>query len=191
MPILAPPEKDEKEQLLAYIKAQRDAVRASLHGLDREQATSTPSASANSVAGLLKHSAITERGWIVGRMMQREIPAQRPQDNDYMESFTVRDDESVQDILDYSYEVERETEQIVRELADLDFEVPVPDSPYFPKDLKSWPARWVLLHVIEEWARHAGHADIIRESIDGSNAFVNQMKAEGENPEWMQRFESK
>jgi hypothetical protein len=185
MPVLAPPVVDERDGLLKFLTAQRNALRASVFGLDRDQATSTPSVSANSLAGLIKHCSITERGWIVGRMMQRPLP----EDSDYMQSFTLRDDESVQDVLDYSYEVEAETEAIVNELADLEFEVPVPDAPWFPKDLKAWSARWVLLHVIEEWARHAGHADIIRESIDGANAFALLAQSEGDNPEWLEMID--
>ena len=45
---------------------------------------------------------------------------------------------------------------------------PVPgDAPWFPKDIAAWSVRWVLFHLIEELARHAGQGDIIRESIDG------------------------
>jgi hypothetical protein len=50
--------------------------------------------------------------------------------------------------------------------------VPVPrDSPWFPSDVDAWSVRWVLLHLITETARHAGHADMVRESIDGATAF--------------------
>ena len=86
-------------------------------------------------------------------------------------------------------EVAAETEEIVRGLPDLEVPVPVPDQPWFPKDIEAWSARWVLLHVIEELARHAGHADIVRESIDGANAFVLMAKSEGDNPEWLQMLE--
>jgi hypothetical protein len=50
--------------------------------------------------------------------------------------------------------------------------VPVPqDIPWFPKGQKSWSVRWVILHVINELARHAGHADIVRETIDGATMY--------------------
>ena len=48
---------------------------------------------------------------------------------------------------------------------------PVPPSPWFPKDVTHWEARWCLLHLTAEVARHVGHADLIRETIDGSGAF--------------------
>jgi uncharacterized damage-inducible protein DinB len=184
MPVLAPPVTDERDGLLKFLETQRSALRASVFGLDREQATSAPSVSANSVAGLVKHTALTERHWTQRVMMQRELPQ-----DDYEQTFTLRDDESVEDVLALSREVGAETEALMAEI-DLDREVPVPDAPWFPKDVKSWSARWVLLHLIEETARHAGHADIIRESIDGSNAFVLLMRSEGDEPEWLKQLES-
>ena len=43
--------------------------------------------------------------------------------------------------------------------------------PWFPKDVAAWSVRWVLFHMIEELARHAGQADIIRETIDGATLY--------------------
>jgi hypothetical protein len=63
-----------------------------------------------------------------------------------------------------------ETEEIIFGLDDLDLPVPLPEAPWFPPNTVV-SARWVLLHLIEETCRHAGHADIVRESIDGANAF--------------------
>jgi hypothetical protein len=51
--------------------------------------------------------------------------------------------------------------------------------PWFPDGVEAWSVRWVLLHLIEETARHAGHADIVRESIDGATAFPVMAAAEG------------
>jgi len=49
---------------------------------------------------------------------------------------------------------------------------PVPrDAPWFPRDIDAWSVRWVILHLINELARHSGHADIIRESIDGATMY--------------------
>ena len=184
MPVLAPPVTDEKDGLLKFMAAQRGALKASVFGLTREQATSAPSASALNLAGLIKHSALTERGWVAGRLAGRELP-----EPDYEDGFRLADDQSVEDAIALMDEVAAETEAIVRGLPDLEVPVPVPDAPWFPKDVEAWSARWVLLHVIEELARHAGHADIVRESIDGANAFVLLAKAEGDNPEWMSMLE--
>jgi uncharacterized damage-inducible protein DinB len=186
MPVLAPAVSDERDALLKYIKVQRDALKASVFGLNREEATSAPSASALSLGGLLKHVALTERHWVAGRLAGRDIAY------DYQEGFMLRDDESVDDVVALLDEVGRETEEVVKALPDLDYKVPVPKGvPWYPADLEFWTARWILFHVIEELARHAGHADIIRETIDGSNAFVLLAKSEGDNPPWLAMLERK
>jgi hypothetical protein len=53
------------------------------------------------------------------------------------------------------------------------------DVPWNPKEYDNWSVRWVLLHLIEETARHTGHADIIRETVDGATAFPLMAAAEG------------
>lgn len=68
-----------------------------------------------------------------------------------------------------AFEAQNATSLRLVETADLDAAVPVPrDIPWFPKDQRAWSVRWVILHVINELARHAGHADIVRETIDGA-----------------------
>jgi uncharacterized damage-inducible protein DinB len=66
--------------------------------------------------------------------------------------------------------VAEQTRETVEALPDLEVAVPLPEAPWFPQDGKR-TARWILLHLIEEQARHAGHADLIRESLDGALAF--------------------
>ena len=81
-----------------------------------------------------------------------------------------------------------ETEAVIAGIADLGQAVPVPKGvPWFPDDVEAWSVRWVLLHLITETARHAGHADIVRESVDGATAFPIMAGAEGwpASP-WMQ-----
>ncbi len=76
-------------------------------------------------------------------------------------------------------EVARATEDAIAGL-DLDLAVPVPrGAPWFPKDLPSWSVRWVLLHIFEEVTRHAGRADIVRESVDGATLYELLAAAEG------------
>ena len=64
--------------------------------------------------------------------------------------------------------------------ADLGAPVPVPrDAPWFPQDVDAWSVRWVAMHLVEELARHAGHADIVRESIDGATMYELVAAREG------------
>jgi hypothetical protein len=73
----------------------------------------------------------------------------------------------------------------------MDVPVPVPKGvPWFPQDVDAWSARWVLLHLIQETTRHAGHADIIRETIDGSNAFVLLAKSKGLQLDYLAAYDS-
>ena len=85
----------------------------------------------------------------------------------------------------------RETEAVIAGIPDLGQAVPVPQGvPWYPDDVDAWSVRWVLLHLIAETARHAGHADIVRESIDGATAFPLMAAAEGwPATPWMQPWE--
>jgi uncharacterized damage-inducible protein DinB len=178
MPGTVRPVVDERDGLLAYLAQQRDALRFAVHGLTDEQAASRPSASALNLAGLIKHVARTERYWVVEILAQREVPELREQD--YEAGFRLDEGETVADVLAAYATVAAETEAIVAEIADLGEPVPVPKGvPWFPQDVEAWSARWVLLHVIEETARHAGHADIIRESLDGATMYQLMAAAEG------------
>src|SRR3954447_16124937 len=74
MPGTVRPVVDERDGLLAFLEQQRDALRIIAFGLTEEQARATPSASALSIGGLIKHVARVERYWIVSMVMQRELP---------------------------------------------------------------------------------------------------------------------
>ncbi|MGH3926261.1 MAG: DinB family protein, partial [Pseudonocardiaceae bacterium] len=145
MPGVVRPVIDERDGLLAYLAQQREALRIAVHGITDEQATSRPTASALSLAGLIKHAAQTERGWMVEIVAQRELP--EPQD--YEAGFRLEEGETVAGVLDLYTAVAAETESIVAEIADLGQPVPVPQGvPWFPDDVKEWSVRWVLLHLI-------------------------------------------
>jgi uncharacterized damage-inducible protein DinB len=184
MPGLVRPVVDERDGLLAYLAQQRDALRFAVHGLTDEQARSTPTASALSLGGLIKHVARMERYWVVEIMAQRTVPEVREQD--YEAGFRLEEGETLADVLALQAAVAAETEAIVAGIADLGQPVPVPRGvPWFPRDVEAWSVRWVLLHLIEETARHAGHADIIRESLDGATMYQLMAAAEG----WLADFE--
>lgn len=171
MPTVVAPEAtgDERGALLGYLDAQRGGLRRALHGLSHEQATSVPAASALSVAGVVKHVALGERRWL--RTMQGDpVSFGDPEVMaEWERGFALQDGETVEWVLELYAEVARETEQAVRELDSLDQTFEQPSAPWDEGGSRSW--RWALLHLIEEAARHAGHADIIRETIDGKGAF--------------------
>jgi uncharacterized damage-inducible protein DinB len=176
MPGNVPPVADEREALLAYLAQQRYVLRLAAYGLTDDEARATAAPSGLSVGGLVKHVAKMERSWI-DIVLQREDESS---EEEYTSDFHFAPDETIARVFDLYEEVAAETEAVVAAIPDLGQAVPVPrDVPWFPKDVDAWSVRWVLLHLIEETARHAGHADIVRESIDGATAFPLMAAAEG------------
>ena len=173
MPAHVPPHTDERQLLLGYLAQQRDGVRNAAFGLTDEQARLTPTAGSLSVGGLVKHVTQMERSWIDTMLQRRGEPI------DYEDGFRLRDDETLAAAVAELDAAGRETETAVGGLA-MDAPVPVPQGvPWFPDDVEAWSVRWVLLHMIEELARHAGHADVVRESIDGATMYPLLAAAEG------------
>ncbi|MFD5146142.1 DinB family protein [Streptomyces sp. NPDC058401] len=158
---------DERGTLLAFVEAQRTALREAAQGLTEEQAASRPSASELSLSGLLKHAAQCELGWL--RMAQGATGPEEGQEDAWADAFRLVGDETVPSVLAHWDEVRRETEAFILAVPSLDDSFPLPPAPWFPQDAKV-SMRWMLLHLVEEFARHAGHADIVRETIDGTRA---------------------
>ena len=166
---------NEREGLVNYLAHQRYVLRLTAYGLTDEQARATPTESTLSVGGLIKHVAHTEYGWMDTVLQQPS--AMDPEQ--YMANFRLGPDETLADVFAFYDEVAARTESVVAGFADLGAEVPIPKGvPWFP-DEGSWSVRWVLLHLIQETARHAGHADIIREHVDGATAYPLMAAAEG------------
>ena len=82
-------------------------------------------------------------------------------------SFWPSEDETLEVLLRRYDDVANETDNLVRSLGSLDGSQPLPLAPWFEAGAR-WTARRTLLHIIAETAQHAGHADIIRESLDGA-----------------------
>ncbi|MGV0741103.1 DinB family protein [Mycolicibacterium sp. XJ870] len=194
MPGMPPPAADERQTLLEFLAFQQNSFFAVAHGLTDEQARSTPSVSALSIGGLIKHAAGVQKGWAERAEHAPAMPPPDPrpmeeQMADYADQYTMHDDEKLADLLDALKAQNAETLRAFAE-KDLDTPVPVPpDVPWFPKDIEHWSVRWAAMHLIEELSRHAGHADIIRESIDRATMY-ELMAAEEQWPEtdWIKRW---
>ncbi len=176
---------DEREVLLRMIEDQRRAVRNAVRGLGEEQVRSTPSASQLSLAAVIKHLTQGERTAVAVRIGGRDVETD-PQ-GEWLAGFQVGPGETVPVLLARWAEVARTTEEIVRAEPDLDRVVDLsPDIRRWLPSGVEFTVRWLLLHVFEELARHAGHADIIRESIDGATAYPLLAAAEGwPETEWL------
>ncbi|MDT9697302.1 DinB family protein [Streptomyces sp. P17] len=159
---------DERGALLNFLAEQRGGIRRAVLALTDEQASSRPSASELSLAGLVKHVAEVEQYWI--SLAKGEPPAVKRDRSNWHECFVLVDGETVASQLDYWEKVAAETEAFIRSAPSLDDTFALPDMPWFPPEGRV-SLRWLVLHLIRETARHAGHADIIRESLDGKTAF--------------------
>ncbi|MFF6997843.1 DinB family protein [Streptomyces sp. NPDC008313] len=159
---------DERGALLSFLEGERGGIRGALLGLTAQQAASRPSASELSLAGLLKHVAEVEQSWIARARGER--PAVTRDESNWHECFVLVGDETVESVLAYWEKVAAETEAFIRSVPSLDDTFPLPEAPWFPPESRV-SMRWVMLRLTSEMARHAGHADIIRESLDGATAF--------------------
>jgi uncharacterized damage-inducible protein DinB len=156
---------NEREALCAFLDLQRAALIRKVEGLDDADARKAPTASSLSLLGLLKHSALWERRWFQIIVAGRILPGEWPQievsaDEMDAEDFRADERDTVQHWVAYFNEQAAISRQIT---ADRDLDALCAWPPLADRNL-----RWVLLHMIEETARHVGHADIIRETLDGS-----------------------
>ena len=159
----------ERADLLETLARHRWFLRQTLDGLTDEQAAATPTASELCLGGLVKHVAITEAQW--ADFAVRGPAALEMDETSYEQhalGFRVLEGETVAGLLARYDEVAARTDELVRTV-DLDSAHPLPEAPWFEPGAR-WSVRRVLLHVVAETAQHAGHADILRESIDGRNS---------------------
>ena len=166
MPAIVRPVGDERDALRTFLAHERHVLVIAAYGLSDEQAWSTPTASDLSIAFLLEHMTSTERTWasmILGATTETTDDEHR----------------TLAEVVATYDEATTATDAVVDTVDDLDQVVRVPEGiRWAPPDIE-WSVRWVLLHLIHETARHAGHADILRESIDGATAFPLMAAAEG------------
>ncbi|MGK7221998.1 DUF664 domain-containing protein [Kocuria flava] len=184
MPFLTPNVTDERDALATFAAQQVRQVAAALHGLDPAQLRAVPSASAVSLGALARHVlAVCEDGLLEGLAPPEGSTGSAPSAEDRYAAGAllpeaVRPGDTAESLTEALYALAERIETVLR-TADPEARVPVPDAPWFPEDLESWPLRWVALHLVEECARHAGHADIIRESLDGRTAYELNALADG------------
>ncbi|MDO8144824.1 MULTISPECIES: DinB family protein [unclassified Isoptericola] len=157
---------DERETLLSMLAFQRDTIRWKCSGLSSEQLAQRHAPSALTLGGLLKHLAVVEAGWVnltfAGGVEAPSWLDQWQRENEGW-TFTTAAADSPAQLFAWLDESQRVTEQIVASAAGLDVLAVNP-----PEGEGPYSLRWILLHLVQEYARHLGHADLIREAIDGS-----------------------
>lgn len=169
----APTMSTERAELLESLHKARHFLRFTVRGLTDEQARSRPTASECCLGGLLKHVAHAEENWrrfiLDGPSAIGDITDwDSPQIERFKESFRMHENETLDGLLADYAEIAEHTDRMIDELPDFDRAHPLPKAPWLEEG--SWSARRALLHIIAETTQHAGHADIIRESIDGAKS---------------------
>jgi hypothetical protein len=178
----------ERADLLATLAAARAALTATVRGLDDEQAGERPTVSALCLGGLIKHVASMEETWMrfavegpsamdyalpdgvtwadIAAGTAREFPQWMI---DHQNDFGIQPGETLAGIIARYEQVAARTEEIIASIPDLSVTHPLPEAPWHePGVVRS--ARWAVMHVIAETAQHTGHADIIRETLDGQTS---------------------
>jgi uncharacterized damage-inducible protein DinB len=146
-----PPTRDERELLLGWLRHLRESLLRKLEDLDEEQARWRPDGALISLLGIVNHLTHVEWRWLDGRMLGAHTSRSEAE-------FTPGPELTVADAVTRYRERARATEELVRTL-------PVTR---LSTDGSGRDLRWVLLHLVEETARHAGHADATRELLDGT-----------------------
>ncbi|XRQ10895.1 DinB family protein [Actinomadura welshii] len=169
----APAVTGERADLLAMLRKHRHFLRFTTRDLTDEQAGLRTTASELCLGGLIKHVASVERNWahflLEGPSAMGDFTAMTEEDWARRDDeFRMLPGETLAGVLDAYADVARRTDELVATLPDLDAVQPLPEAPWFQET--HWSARRVFMHITAETAQHAGHADIIRESLDGAKS---------------------
>lgn len=170
----------ERTDILEALHKHRDLFRFTTQGLTDEQAATRTTASELTLGGLIKHVAQVERQWA---SFVVDGPAAAPQVDwatidwneppaevlAYQNGFRMVEGETLAELLADYARAAAATDALVESVASLDDAHPLPEAPWFEPGA-SWTARRVFIHILAETTQHAGHADIIRESLDGQKS---------------------
>ncbi|MFJ3040903.1 DinB family protein [Streptomyces tendae] len=164
----------ERADLLEALAKQRHFLRHTTRDLTDEQAGLRTTVSELCLGGLIKHVTSMERKWtafiVDGPSAMGDFTAMTEADiARWADEFRMLPGETLAGVLDDYAEAARRTEELIAALPDLGATQPLPKAPWFEADT-AWSARRVLVHIVAETAQHAGHADIVRESLDGAKS---------------------
>ncbi len=170
------PHTTERADILETLTKHRELFRFTVQGLTDEAARTTPTVSALSLGGLIKHVTAVEKNWADFIV---EGPATQPDVDwanidwanppavvlEHANGFRMLEGETLAGLLEQYDAVAAATDAVVESVPSLDDGHPLPKAPWFTPGAR-WSARRVFIHIIAETTQHAGHADILREQID-------------------------
>ncbi|GAB3436713.1 DinB family protein [Phycicoccus ginsengisoli] len=172
----ASPASREREDIVETLRRHRGFLLFTVRGITDEQARTRTTVSELTLGGLIKHVAETEANWATfmteGARTAPDVDWASidwqnppPEVAAFRDSHRLTEDETLAGQLARYEEVAAHTDELVRTL-DLDTAYELPKAPWFEPGA-TWTVRRAALHVIAETSQHAGHADIIREALDG------------------------
>jgi hypothetical protein len=152
-----PPNTDERELLLSFLQTQRELVAWSTRDLTEEQARWQPDGRLIPIIGIVNHLTHVEWRWIDGSYARKKVGRTE-------QEFSVGPERTLAEVVDAYAARAALTDRTVRDAPGLDAACIRPEA-HPDVDL-----RWVLVHLVEETAHHAGHADSTREMLDGTQS---------------------
>jgi len=150
----------ERQVLEAFLDFHRQVLVSKVDGIPENEARQRRVPSKTTLAGLIKHMIGVERGWFQEVLAGRKPEDIGPNVGGGDESWDLAENETVSSLIKEYEQTCEQSRQTAARFA-LDDAVPEPD-------MGQVSLRWVYVHMIEETARHVGHADILREQTDGA-----------------------
>lgn len=165
----------ERDDLIALVTDQRTNFLYTVANLDDVRARTRTTDSELTLGGLVKHLAQVQRTWLA--VVDGTAPAKVEWADLDPDGNRMSEADTLPALLDAFHAAAAEFDRTVREEADLDRQVTLPAYPWSPPEPVTWTVRHVLWHVFREIAHHSGHADIIREALDGASTTVKMAEA--------------
>jgi uncharacterized damage-inducible protein DinB len=163
----------ERADVARSLAKHRGLLLYTAKGLTDEQAAARSTVSALCIGGIIKHVTAVERQWcrfiVDGPSAMAAAWADEKAVQTYLDGFRMLPGETLDSLIADFQAAAAQTDALLAGLPDLDATQPLPEAPWFEKGA-AWSARQVMLHLIAELAQHSGHADIIRETIDGQKS---------------------
>ncbi|MEU9317592.1 DinB family protein [Streptomyces sp. NPDC048295] len=165
----------ERTDLLAIVADQRTNFLYALADIGEDQARLTTTVSELTLGGLVKHLGEVQRTWLA--VVEGTAPAEVGRADLDPDGTRMTEGETLAGLLDAFRAAAAEFDRTVRQEPDLDRLVSLPRYPWSPPEPLTWTVRHVLLHVFREIAHHSGHADIVREALDGARTTARMAEA--------------
>ncbi|GHF55379.1 hypothetical protein GCM10010218_41100 [Streptomyces mashuensis] len=157
---------DDRTDLLRALQEQRETFLITLRGITDAQAAHRSTASELTLGGLVRHLTSGERVWA---HILTTGDGSTPEGMWDMDQYRMPEGAAVADLVAAYRAAAKATDEAVMALPSLETTARLPEAPWAPDEVHHWSGHRILLHLLRETAQHAGHADILRESLDGAN----------------------